>query len=304
MIDMLQEWHAISLDTLAGRLFASYLAGMGLAMISWYRRIEPVRWGVLAVFLFLACRHLRNIPIFLIVSLPLMVELLQDACVRLGTQSLFINLRPIQWSRGATFALGLFLLYFGPDHLQRVWRFGSEPAVAFRQTSYPIEAVEWIQAHRDRVGTRLLHDYQYGGFLLWWLPNEKIFIDGRMPAWRIDDRRIFKDYLDARESDPPRLAVLDKYSIDWILIRRDSILARESRGSGGLFHNRGGGSQRAERSFEDAVGVKAFFRVVTNGQEVSYHSHPIAQKTDFRPWLVCPINRDFRNAISTALSHV
>ena len=27
-------------------------------------------------------------------------------------------------------------------------------------------------------------------------PDEKIFIDGRMPAWRINDRRIFQDYID------------------------------------------------------------------------------------------------------------
>ena len=195
-------------------------------MIGWYRRVEPVRWGVLAVFLALAGLHFRNIPLFLIVSLPLVAELLQKAAARIAQQPLVKRLRPPQWVGGLTLALGFVLLYLGPDHLQHVWRFGVDPAASFRQTSYPIEAVEWIRAHRDRLGERPVHDYQYGGFLLWWLPGQKIFIDGRMPAWRIGERWIFKDYIAVRETDPPQLAMLEKYSIDWALLRRDTALAQ------------------------------------------------------------------------------
>lgn len=226
MVEALREWQPVSLETLAGKMFVTYVALLAAAMVGWYRRIEPVRWGVLAVFLLLAARHLRNIPLFLIVTVPLVAELLQEALMRVSAQRLAQKLSPPRWAGALTLALGLFLLYLGPDHLQRVWRFGLDPAAAFRQTSYPIEAVEWVREHRGRLGTRPVHDYQYGGFLLWWLPGEKIFIDGRMPAWRIGDRWIFRDYVDVRETDPPRLAVLDKYAVDWALLKRDSALAR------------------------------------------------------------------------------
>ena len=93
------------------------------------------------------------------------------------------------------------------------------------QTEYPIEAVRWIRSHRQDVGTRLYNDYGYGGFLLWHFPGEKIFIDGRMPAWRIGDRRIFQDYADLNREDAPRLAVLDRYAVDWGLLQRGSALA-------------------------------------------------------------------------------
>lgn len=225
MIGGLQEWHHITFDTLAGKMFVGYLVVLVLVMAGWYRRVEPVRWGILAVFLVLAYRHLRNIPLFLIVSLPLFADLLQQAVDWFAQQPLVKRLPSSRWIGGGTLALGLFLLYLGPDHLQHVWRFGTDPAASFRATSYPIEAVEWIRIHRDRLGDRPFHDYQYGGFLLWWLPGEKIFIDGRMPAWRIGDRWIFKDYVDLREADPPRLAVLKKYSIDWAILRRDAVLA-------------------------------------------------------------------------------
>ncbi|MEK6633531.1 MAG: hypothetical protein AABY94_09430, partial [Nitrospirota bacterium] len=80
MVETLQEWQPPSLETLAGRLFGIYLGGLTIAVVLWYRRLEPVRIGVLLAFLFVAYRHLRNIPLFLIVSLPLAVELLQIGC--------------------------------------------------------------------------------------------------------------------------------------------------------------------------------------------------------------------------------
>jgi hypothetical protein len=74
------------------------------------------------------------------------------------------------------------------------------------------------------VGRRLYNDYAYGGFLLWWLPEEKIFIDGRMPAWRHGDRGIFQDYVALSLTNPPDLSVLSAYSVDWAMVRRKSLL--------------------------------------------------------------------------------
>lgn len=226
MIETLQEWHPISLETWAGQMFTAYVMLLGMAMVCCYRRMEPVWWGLWAIFLVLACRHLRNIPVFLIVSLPLMAEVLQEALDRIRAQTWTNKLRPSRGIGILTVALGVFLLYLGPGHLKAVWQFGVQPAAAFRHTSYPIEALEWVQAHRARLGTRPLHDYQYGGFLLWWLPDEKVFIDGRMPAWRIGDRWIFRDYMDLREADAPNVRLMEKYAVDWALVRRESPLAR------------------------------------------------------------------------------
>jgi hypothetical protein len=59
---------------------------------------------------------------------------------------------------------------------------------------------------------------------LWWLPEEKIFIDGRMPAWQRGDRRIFQDYVALTGADPPDLTVLKKYFVDWAIVRKNSPL--------------------------------------------------------------------------------
>ncbi len=226
MLDTLQEWQPLSMDGLAGRHYMFYLSGLGLGMALWYRRVEPVRWVIGSVFLALSFRHMRNIPFFLLVSLPLCAELLAVGFDRLGRLVRPWIGAPGTWCMIGALAVAAVLLWLGPEHLGHVAQSGLRPAEYFRETSYPIEAVEWIRAHRDQVGHRLYNDYAYGGFLLWWLPQEKIFIDGRMPAWQKGERRIFQDYVALAEADPPDLTVLKKYSVDWVMVRKHSRLDR------------------------------------------------------------------------------
>ncbi len=224
MIEWLHEWQPVSLASVAGRYYTTYLIGLGLAVACWYRRIEPVRWAVLVFFLVTSLRHMRNIPLFLLISLPLCAQLI-EAGTRQVISRIPFAVRSVKYLL-LILATGVavILVLLGTDHLQKVLLAGLEPATFFQGTRYPIEAVEWVRSHRDRVGTKLCNDYGHGGFLLWWLPGEKIFIDGRMPAWKIGDRRIFDDYVALNYWDPPALGVLNKYQVDWILADRGSPL--------------------------------------------------------------------------------
>jgi hypothetical protein len=124
-----------------------------------------------------------------------------------------------------TLLTALVLVSLDEHHLERLLSAGTEPEQFFQQTDYPIEAIAWVKTNRHEVGHRLYNDYGHGGFLLWWMPEEKIFIDGRMPAWRIGDRAIFYDYLAISSGAPAARDLLEKYRVDWGLIQRDSPLA-------------------------------------------------------------------------------
>ncbi len=229
MLEVLHEWQPPSIETRAGRWFVGYVGLLGFLMAGWYRRVEPIRLATLAVFLGLAFRHFRNIPFFLLLSLPLLAELLHQ----LGRQLVEGLLRSPTLMRGASFALlvgtaGL-LLWLGPDHVNDVARAARNPGAYFQGTAYPIEAALWVQRHRERVGNRMFNEYGDGGFLSWWLPEHKIFIDGRMPAWRIGDRWIFYDYVALTMNDPPTVSILEKYEADWGLVKKDSPLERALR---------------------------------------------------------------------------
>ena len=47
---------------------------------------------------------------------------------------------------------------------------------------YPAEAARYVA--ENKVEGRLLAEYGWGGYLIWKLPERKLFIDGRMPSWR------------------------------------------------------------------------------------------------------------------------
>lgn len=225
MIDTLREWQPVSFQGWAGRAYGFYLLGLIGLMAGWYRRAEPVRLVLLLVMLGLSLLHWRNVPLFLIVSLPLAAEL----CALAGYSFLCRIPGVKAHAVGAVLVLALMaataLYVFGTEHLEHVWQSGRAPEVYFERTEYPIEAVRWIRSHRSETGTRMYNDYSYGGFLLWQLPGERIFIDGRMPAWRIKDRWIFHDYVALNREDQPDLALLDRYGIDWALVQRGSALA-------------------------------------------------------------------------------
>jgi hypothetical protein len=223
MLETLQEWQPLSMAGVAGRRYVWYLAILGVGMALWYRKIEPVRWVVAGVFLAFSVRHMRNIPFFLIVSLPFCIDVLTGAYERLSSRWALSGAIVKQSGFAAVVCTAGLLWWLGSEHVEHVVFSGTKPAEFFRTTSYPIEAVEWIRAHRGQGGERLYNDYAYGGFLLWWLPDTKIFIDGRMPAWQRHERDIFRDYL-ALSGPEPDVAVLKKYAVDWALVKRQTPL--------------------------------------------------------------------------------
>jgi hypothetical protein len=220
MLEHLSEWQPFSLEIPAGRYYAVYLSALLLGLATVYRRIEPVRWALCAVFFAFSLRHWRNIPLFLIVSLPLLAEII-EAWLRVAFRWVAVMGRPDTAVRAAKGALvagaAVLAASLGPEHLRQVATAAWHPRQYFQGAGYPMAAVEWVEV-RGAPGRRMYNDYGWGGFLLWWLPGEKIFIDGRMPAWRIGDRSIFPDYLAVTAGSPPDLRVLDKYGVDWALL--------------------------------------------------------------------------------------
>ncbi|MCS6325724.1 MAG: hypothetical protein H8K06_01310 [Nitrospira sp.] len=226
MLETLREWQPVSLEGWAGRAYGLYLAVLLCLVAGWYRRVEPVRWVMLLLVLGLSLRHWRNVTLFLVVSLPLVAELLAAVAASCLRRAPLLKERTTPVLLVLTGATATALYGQGLEHLDHVWQSGRAPERYFEQTEYPIEAVRWIRSHRHELGTRLYNDYGFGGFLLWHLPEERIFIDGRMPAWRIHDRRIFQDYVELNRDDAPQLAVLDRYGVDWGLIQRGTGLAK------------------------------------------------------------------------------
>jgi hypothetical protein len=84
---------------------------------------------------------------------------------------------------------------------------------------YPAGAVTYMKA--NGIQGRVFHDYVWGGYLIWHLPETKVFIDGRWDPYAANN--VPKDYA-AAISGESSLAVLDKYGVDYLLMPPDSRL--------------------------------------------------------------------------------
>jgi hypothetical protein len=86
---------------------------------------------------------------------------------------------------------------------------------------YPVGAVAYMEANGIRG--RLFHEWVWGGYLIWKMPQSKVFIDGRGDPYV--PTGVLKDYFAALYDQNPQ-AVLDKYRIEYVLMSPDSSLVK------------------------------------------------------------------------------
>lgn len=81
---------------------------------------------------------------------------------------------------------------------------------------YPCEAVKFLKTQEEG---NIFNRYEWGGFLIWQLPKNKVFVDGRMPAWPTESGESpYTIYLRTLQNQPGWEKTLRDYNIKWILI--------------------------------------------------------------------------------------
>ena len=89
-----------------------------------------------------------------------------------------------------------------------------------QEQTLPVRAVEWLK--ESRLTGPMYNSYNWGGYLLWALPEEPVFVDGRTDLY---DDEFLHQYLQVMFVRPGWQEVLDRYSVRLTLTERDSFLA-------------------------------------------------------------------------------
>lgn len=92
----------------------------------------------------------------------------------------------------------------------------------FDPRRFPVAAVD--QARAAGVGGRVLHEFIWGGYLLWAWPEQKVFIDGGSDFYGGELLRAHRHVINAQ---PGWRDSLDAWRIDLLLVRTDGALASE-----------------------------------------------------------------------------
>ena len=97
------------------------------------------------------------------------------------------------------------------------------------QITYPCQA---IKNYPQLVGN-VFNTYEWGGFLIWQKPNIKVFVDGRMPAWKDENGKSpYQIFLEIIQAQPGWNKKLNKWKSNYLLITNgtflDLLLKKES----------------------------------------------------------------------------
>jgi hypothetical protein len=188
----LSEGRAIGLFAVAGVVFL-----MALIRRSELRLEELV---LIAMGFGMAVRHQRMLFVFGILAAPVVTRLLSGAWERYDPRR---DLRVAN----AVLMLGcvavMFAVFPNRANLQR--------QVA---ATSPVRAVEFIR--REGLRGPMLNEYEFGFYLIWALPEQKVFIDGRSDVY--DWNGVFDELARwARVEENPTL-LLNRYGINYCLL--------------------------------------------------------------------------------------
>lgn len=201
-----QEWQPLAFHLAGDKLFLGLVLGFFLLQL-----VARPKWRLeeLALFLFgtaIACLHVRFLELFIAFLAPLLAMVLAD---RLPKYDRTKEIYPLN---GAVMLAAIAAM---------VWYFPSAGDYAHSVASYfPVRAVEYLKSHS--VPGPMYNSYEFGGYLLWARPEQKVFIDGRTEVY--ERVGAFQDQIALVDLKPGSLSLLEKYDIQSCLLLRDETL--------------------------------------------------------------------------------
>jgi len=193
--------------------FISFLVFSTIMIYRFRKRfkVEEVMLYVLVLLAALLSR--RHIPLWVIVSLPLATSALNHFYNEVKSIKKAIP----RFKKVYTYAwVGSLILLLSQSFFSiRSAYFLSEDRF------YPKKAITFLK--NELPSGEIFSEYGWGGYLVWKLPEKKVFIDGRMPSWRLSEpsshelTSAFNTYIKLLEGEVDYKGVFNDFGIDTVL---------------------------------------------------------------------------------------
>jgi hypothetical protein len=191
----------------------------------------------------LAFKARRHFPLLVIVCLPIIVSFLVD----------FFNfkfnfLQKIKKRSVLNFGLIFFLAaaFTAAIVFMAVSvNFTNRPEAHYAD-KYPLAAIGFLRAHPEWKDYNIFNEYGWGGYLIWQYPERALFVDGRLPQYRLKDSTMLEEYLDFFNREK-MLDQLKEYDISLTLLQVDRKFPRPRRWERFFFGIKESAIEKAEK---------------------------------------------------------
>ncbi len=208
------EWMpAVTMMDMAMVVFMAFSFALTL---KYRKKINLEEKALYIAFLLQAFGSRRHLPLWAIIAFPITVKgvfflyleakKFKGGLIRLG------KMYTVVW----VFCLIVFFVQAALS-LYEAYNLGLGPF-------YPKEAVVYLSKNIPKG--EIFSEYGWGGYLIWKLPEKKVFIDGRMPSWRRSFEKegelasSFDTYTQVQGGEIDYRDIFDSYNITTVLWRK------------------------------------------------------------------------------------
>ena len=220
--EYIQEWQTPQFHSLSVQPFAwLVLLTFGFVGAS-RRRLALIDFLLVSIFTYLGLLAGRNVALFSIVA-PMVIT--RHAAPLIASTSRLFGFRleksdhPTKRVRLINSAIIVILALVVLFKVALIYP--SQVNIAAFSKFLPIDAVEFLKAEKPQG--ELFNSYNWGGYLLWALPEYPVFIDGRTDLY---NDQLIREWLDIMNVELGWQGLLDQYGARLILIENGSTLSR------------------------------------------------------------------------------
>ncbi len=207
-LSQIDEWKQLPWNGPRGIALLILLGCIFLLLIC---RLAELHWHellLLSLGTWLAISHQRMVFVFGIVAAPVLSRLLSTSWDGYDVK------RDHPWPNAALIAASALIAFFcfpTPNNIAKQISDGN-----------PVKAVEFIKTHH--LSGHMLNAYVYGGYLIWALPEQPVFFDGRADLYEWSG--VLGEFIKwtTLQNNPNEL--LNKYGVTFCLLNVDSPMVR------------------------------------------------------------------------------
>jgi hypothetical protein len=224
--DFIQEWNSPNFHERQVWPFVALLLGLLGAAGASRKRLSWTDFILAAGTAFMSLLAGRNIAVFAVVATPILTAHLDDVLAERGWTVRPVQRVTAQMARLNALLVAVVLL----GCLAKVLLVLDVETVEEGQREFlPVQAAEYLKT-ANPPGP-MFNSYNWGGYLMFTLPDRPVFIDGRTDLY--GDAFISQDYFEAARGSSGWEAILDRYGIRLVVVEAESGLARVLRDQAG-----------------------------------------------------------------------